>query len=62
MQQLVVIEKQKRFYVRNKETLSKDRDKFFICGTIVVEEVKVLYVMSYLFSGEGGEMHHPYQS
>ena len=37
MQQLAVIENYKRFYSRNKED-TKYRDRFFICGTIVVEE------------------------
>jgi len=29
---------------------------------MLVEEDKVLYILAYLFSGESGEMHHPYQS
>jgi len=40
MQQLAVIKNYKRFYKRNKAD-TDHRYRFFICGTIVVEKVKL---------------------
>jgi hypothetical protein len=60
MQQLASLKNRNDFPDKTRKTLSKYRDKFFICETVVVEQVKVLYILTYLFSSDIGEMHQPY--
>jgi len=42
-------------------TLFKEKDKLYICGTLIVKNVKVraLLFMTYLLSSESGEEHQP---
>jgi hypothetical protein len=37
-------------------------DKLYICGSLIVKQVNVLYLVTYLFSSASGEMDQTYQS
>jgi len=37
------------------------KHKLYICGTLIVKQVNVLYIMIYLRSSESGQEHQPYQ-
>jgi hypothetical protein len=43
-------------------TLFKQKHKLYIRGTLIVKQVKVPYIITYLLSSESGEERQPYQS
>jgi hypothetical protein len=57
-QQPAIIETQMFFFIETWRTLFTYKH-IYICETLIVKQVKVLHVMTYLFSSGSGGVHQP---
>jgi len=61
MERFAAIVKQNVFFQWNVQNIIQVKHKLYICGTLTVKQVNVLYIMIYLRSSESGDVHPPNQ-